>query len=106
MDPALFDPPAAAIELDGCWEKAVPPSLPGRGIMLPYFDLEGAAWLNVWSVVDAKGKLQDLRVLRSAEKDSHAKALNPLRSWGFNPGTCDGKPMPMPRTMEIPSTLR
>lgn len=106
MDPALFDPPASAIELGLCSGKSERPSLSINEFMLPGVDPERIAWLRIWFVVDIKGKAQDVRVLRSADKESNAKTLSTVRSWHFRPGTCDGKPMPMPMTLEIPSTPR
>jgi hypothetical protein len=106
MDPALFDAPAGAIELGRCSGKTSAPALSISEIMYPGLDLDRVAWLRVWLVVDGKGRPQNLRVLRSTGKGSHEKALNTVRGWRFNPGTCDGKPMPMPLTMEIPSTPR
>ncbi len=106
MDPALFDPPAGSIELGLCSGKSERPSLSINEFMLPGVDPERIAWLRIWFVVDAKGKAQDVRVLRSADKESNAKTLTTVRSWHFKPGTCDGKPMPMPMTLEIPSTPR
>lgn len=106
MDPALFDPPAGAIELGRCSGKKVPPSLSISEIMIPKLDPESVAWLRIWLVVDAKGKPQDVRFLRSAANDSNSKTLTAVRGWRFMPGTCDGKPMPMALTLDIPSTPR
>ena len=106
LDPALFDPPAGAIEVGQCSGKREPPSLSMDELILPGLDPERIAWLRIWFVVDAKGKAQQIRVLHSASKVSNARALDTVRSWHFKPGTCDGKPMPMPMTFEIPSTPR
>ena len=103
-DPALFDPPPGAIDLGHCAGKAVPPTLIGSGIVMPGLNLEEVAWLSVWFVVDEKGTPQNLRVLRSVDKHAHDNAWNAVRNWRFKPGTCDGKPMPMPLTVEIPFT--
>ena len=106
LDPALFDPPAGAIEVGQCSGKREPPSLSMNELILPGLDPERIAWLRIWFVVDTKGKAQEIRVLHSASKVSNARALATLRNWRFKPGTCDGKPMPMPMTLEIPSTPR
>jgi hypothetical protein len=106
LDPALFDPPAGAIELGQCSGKREPPRLSINELMLPGLDPEHMAWLRIWFVVDTEGKPQNLRVLHSASKASNAKTLQSLRGWRFKPGTCDGKPMSMIMTMEIPSTPR
>jgi TonB family protein len=104
LDPALFDPPAGAIEVGQCSGKREPPSFSMDELILPGLDPERMAWLRIWFVVDAKGKAQQIRVLHSASKVSNAKALDTVRSWHFKPGTCEGKPMPMTMTLEIPST--
>jgi hypothetical protein len=106
MDPALLDPPAGAIELGLCAGKTIPPTLSGAAIMIPGVDPERLAWLRVWLVIDAKGRPQYVKVLRLASKDSNSRAMATLRGWHFKPGTCDGNPIPMPITMEIPSTPR
>jgi hypothetical protein len=106
MDPALFDPPHGSIELGICSGKTVAPTLSMNEFMIPGLDPEHVAWLKIWFVVDIKGKVQDLRALRSAAKNSNAKTLASVRNWRFTPGTCDGRPMPMQLTLEIPSTPR
>jgi hypothetical protein len=106
MDPALFGPPAEAIELGQCSGKTVLPAASGGGFMSPALDLENVAWLKVWLVVDAKGKPQNLRVLRPADKHTYEKAWNMVRDWHFRPGTCDGKPISMPLALQIPFTPR
>jgi len=106
MDPALFDPPAGAIEVGRCSGKREAPSLSIDELEFPGLDPERIAWLRIWFVVDVKGKAQDIRVLHSASKVSNAKALETVRNWRFKPGTCDGKPMSMTMTMEVPSTPR
>ena len=103
VDPALFDPPPGAIQLGYCSTKTIPPARYANAIMPPWVDPENVVWLEVWFVVDEKGKPQDLRVLRTVDKHTHENAWNTVQSWRFKPGTCDGKPMPMPLTLEIPS---
>ncbi len=106
LDPALFDPPVGAVELGQCSGKREPPRLSINELEMPGLDPEHMAWLRIWFVVDAKGKPQDVRVLRSASKTSNEKTLQSFRNWRFKPGTCDGKPMAMTMTMEIPTTPR
>jgi len=106
IDPTLFERPAGAIELGHCSGKTVPPTLSGSAAAPPGLDLDNVAWIDVWFVVDTKGKPQDLRLLRSANKESHEKAQDTVRGWHFKPGACDGKPMPMPLTIRIPYTPR
>ncbi len=105
-DPALFDPPPGAIEVGQCSGKREPPSLSMDELILPGLDPERIALLRIWFVVDAKGKAHEIRVLHSASKVANAKTLENVLLWRFKPGTCDGKPIPMIMTMEIPSTPR
>ena len=104
LDPALFTPPPGAIELGQCSGKAVPPASSGYEIGFPGLDLDRMAWLRIWFVVDAKGKPQNVRILRPINARSYESALKTVQSWHFKPGTCDGKPMQMQMTMEIPAT--
>lgn len=106
LDPALFDPPAGAIEVGQCSGKREPPRLSIDELLIPGLDPEHMAWLRIWFVVDTKGKPQNLRVLRSASKTSNEKTLKSFRNWRFKPGTCDDKPMAMTMTLEIPTTPR
>jgi hypothetical protein len=104
VDPALFNPPVGAVELATCSGKVIPPALPIGRLILPGFDPNDASWITVWFVVDVKGRPQNLRVVRSTGNNSHEKALKMLRDWRLSPGTCDGKRIAMPTTMEIPSS--
>jgi hypothetical protein len=106
LDPAMFNPPSGSIELDQCRGKTVTPILSRSEVRFPGLDLDSVAWIQVWFVVDAQGKPQNLKILKSMDKASHERALNSVRSWRFKPGTCDGKPVPMQMTIEIPSTPR
>ena len=105
-DPALFTPPTGAIELAECSGKTVSPSFLGSLISSFRLDLNSAAWLTVWFVVDVKGRPQNLKVVRPLDKEPHEYELNTLRTWPFKPGTCNSKPMPMPVTIKIPYTPR
>lgn len=109
MDPALFVPPPDAIELSHCTGNTVPPaflSAPRLGYLPGGFTLgldpQNVAWAEVWFVVDTKGKPQDLRIVRSAAKGSPKRVLNLVHGWRFSPGKCDGKPVPVPLTVEVP----
>jgi hypothetical protein len=107
IDRALFDAPQDAVELDQCSGKTVfpiPPNLPPttpRG-----FQLDPVARIRVSLVVEANGRAQNLRVLPPARKDPNQGVLDWVRRWKFTPGKCDGKPMPMELTIEVPSMLR
>jgi TonB family protein len=82
------------------------PHFSGRQLIFPPQDWNRIAFLHVWIVVGKSGKPQNVKPLRSAGKDYKESALNAMRSWHFKPGTCDGEPMPMPITVEIPATPR
>jgi TonB family protein len=105
-DPALFALPEGAIELGRCSGKTIPPETSGRQLIFLPQDWNRIAFLHVWIVVDKNGKLKTVKLLRSASKDYEKSAQNAIRSWHFKPGTCDGEPMPMPMTIEVPATPR
>jgi hypothetical protein len=102
VDAALFGPPPGAVEIPECTGKIVAPFLVSRGFTTPDWDPDRVRWLPVWLLVDAKGNVQHLRLLRSADKTSYQDALNTIRGWSFMPGICNGKPMAMPYTAEVP----
>lgn len=103
-DSTLFEAPAGAIELGDCSGKSTPPTLPERDFIVPEGDRDRVSWIRIWFVVDPKGQPQHVKILRSPEKGTYDKALDKVRTWQFTPGTCDGKPISMPITMEIPLT--
>jgi hypothetical protein len=102
VDAALFGPPPGAVEIPECTGKIVAPFLVSRGFTTPDWDPDRVRWLPVWLLVDAKGNVQHVRLLRSADKISYQDAMNIIRGWSFMPGICNGKPMPMPYTAEVP----
>lgn len=105
-DPALFAPPAGAIELGRCLTTAVAPrveSFPGMAVSFQARDQ--IRWIRVWVVVDVKGRPQNIRVLGSVEKGHYEKTLNMVKSGRFKPGTCNGEVMAMALTLEIPSDI-
>jgi hypothetical protein len=105
-DPTLFTPSPEAIELGRCSGKTVPPRYYDGAFVFPGgIDLEHAAWIHVWFVVDTKGKAQNIRVSHAGDNSSHENILKALRTWRFLPGKCDGKAMPMQMTLQLPSTL-
>jgi len=106
VDASLFVAPAGAIELGDCSGKTVSPILSTNTFALPVLDLERVAWINLWFVVDVKGRPQNIRILKGANKDSHKDTLRRVQDWRFHPGTCDGQPIPMTMTMEVPSAPR
>jgi hypothetical protein len=103
LDPALFDKPSGAIELDRCSGKTVPPTL--ESPMLPReLDPDRLLWVRLWFVVDKNGRPLNMKAARVANKGAYEKALNTVRAWRFNPGTCDGKPILAEMTVEVPAT--
>jgi len=102
VDTALFEPPPGAIEIPQCSGKMMPPFLVSRGFTTPNFDPDRVRWFPVWFLVDAKGKVQDVRLLRSADKTSYQDAMNTIQGWSFVPGVCNGEPMTMPYTAQVP----
>jgi hypothetical protein len=105
-DPALFAPPAGAIELGRCLTTAVGPQLEGfLGTGATFQSRDQTPSIRVWFVVDVKGRPQNTKVLGSVEKGRYEKTLNMVKSWRFKPGTCNGEVMAMPLTVEIPSNI-
>jgi hypothetical protein len=101
VDAALFEPPPGAAEIPECSGKIVAPFLVSRGFTTPNWDPDRVRWLPVWFLVDAKGKVQHLRLLRSADKTAYQDAVNTIQGWSFVAGVCNGQPMAMPYTAEV-----
>jgi hypothetical protein len=104
IDPALFDRPQDSIELDKCSGKLVSPTLYAHEMASPGLDPDRMAWIQVWFVVDLKGRPQHVQILHSVVKGAHENALRAVRNWRLEPATCDGKRIQMPMMLEIPST--
>jgi hypothetical protein len=105
-DPALFDVPKGAIELGQCFGKTVSPVPPTLPTLTPGLRLESQRRIRLWFVVDAKGRPQYLKAIPPSRKDSNESVLNWVQHWNFRPGTCDGKPIPMQMTMDVPAAAR
>jgi hypothetical protein len=105
-DPTLFDAPKGAIELGRCVGKTVPPAPPSLPVLPPGLRLEFDRRIRLWLVVDTKGRPQYLKVLPPARKDSNESVLNWVQHWNFTPGTCDGTPIPMEMTVDVPAAAR
>lgn len=102
-EPALYAPPPGAIELGRCHGKTLPPAFSGRDITFPHSAPSRIVWVRLWFVINDKGKLKDVRPVRPGGKGSQENALNILRQMAFKPGTCDGRPIPMSMSIDIPS---
>jgi TonB family protein len=57
-------------------------------------------------VVDEKGAVGDVRVSRSLDPGLDLEAIKAVRQWRFEPGTKDGKPVPVQISVELTFTLR
>lgn len=102
VDQTLFDAPKNAIELGECYGKAVYPAAPhilNTSLGLQLYTKR----VKLWLVVDEKGRPQHVKVLPPSRKDSNNEELDWVRHWNFSPGKCDGKPMAMHITIDVPS---
>lgn len=52
-------------------------------------------------VVDDKGNVRDLIVIRPLGLGLDQKAIEAVEKWRFNPGKKDGKPVPVQATIEV-----
>jgi periplasmic protein TonB len=57
-------------------------------------------------VVQADGTIGDVKVLKSLDAGLDQEAIKAVRQWRFEPGTKDGKPVPVMVTLEMTFTLR
>ena len=55
----------------------------------------------LWAEVDPSGRAVNVRVLRSVGLGLDEKAIAAVAQWRFKPGTRNGKPVPMPATIEV-----
>jgi TonB family protein len=92
---------------------------PGPGIIVPkpiyhpepqYTDAARKAKVSgtlVLSItVTAEGSVRDLRVERSLRGDLDEQALNTVSTWRFQPGTKDGRPVPVRLNIEVSFNVR
>jgi TonB family protein len=103
IDPALFTPPAGAMELGNCSSDLVPPK--GVTTTFPRFPpgmQDRQALVTLWMIVDIKGNPQNLKIVQSGGKHFDEAAMATVRGWRFWPATCGGEPMPMAINVEIP----
>jgi TonB family protein len=92
-DPALFAPLLGGKESANCQGAVRPPTpayspdpdLPRRETPKHPVDIE--------LLVQADGKVSDLKVVRSIDEAFDQAALKAVRKWRFKPATCDGVPM-------------
>jgi len=55
----------------------------------------------LWAEVDPSGRAVNVRVLRSVGLGLDEKAIAAVTQWRFKPGTRNGRPVPMPATIEV-----
>lgn len=55
----------------------------------------------LWAEVDPSGRAVNVRVLRGVGLGLDEKAIAAVSQWRFKPGTRNGKPVPMPATIEV-----
>lgn len=62
--------------------------------------------VEVQAVVSREGTVSDARVLKSLHPDLDEQALLAVKQWRFDPGTKDGKPVPVLVHIDLTFTLR
>lgn len=55
----------------------------------------------LWAIVGEDGKVKDVRVSRSLNKDLDKKAVEAVKKWIFNPAKKDGKPVAVQINIEV-----
>lgn len=95
IDARLFDPPATgAIELGHCSAgeiDAKPDYTPAP--FQPAGMRDHVPSVTLRMVVDAKGKPEDIQVVRPVDKSLDETAVGTVGRWHFKPATCNGEPM-------------
>jgi TonB family protein len=113
-------PPPATGDAGGKGEKeAAPVYKPGAGVsapiavkqVKPQYTAEAraarvAGIVVLECVVEATGSVGDVRVTRSLDAGLDQEAIKAVKQWRFEPGTKDGKPVPVQVTLEMTFTLR
>jgi TonB family protein len=66
--------------------------------------IQGAVTLEC--VVQADGTIGAVKVIRSLDTGLDQEAVKAVKQWRFEPGTKDGKPVPVLVTLEMTFTLR
>jgi TonB family protein len=74
--------------------RRVEPEHPAKG-----FKVTGAVLISV--VITSKGEPDELRVIRSVDKDVDQNAMDAVKQWRFDPATKDGKPVAVRVSIEI-----
>ena len=106
-DQTPFNPPEGAIELGRCSSGGTPPvaqSTPDP--IFPAGQREISTWVNLRLIVDAKGKPQNVQVVRSGGKTFDEMAAGAVRRWIFKPATCEAKPVSVQIEVEVPFRSR
>jgi TonB family protein len=66
--------------------------------------IQGSVVLQL--LIDRKGRLKDVHVVKSAHPDLEKAAIATVRKWKWQPGTIDGRPREMERIIKIKFTLQ
>jgi len=66
--------------------------------------IEGSVTLEC--VVEPDGTIGDVEVTKSLDAGLDQEAIKAVKQWRFEPGTKDGKPVPVLVTLEMTFTLR
>jgi periplasmic protein TonB len=100
-DPALFEAPAGAIESSECHDRAKPPSPVYAPDPSSPQHASDRGTVVLWLVVGIDGKPHGIAVVRSINTYSDGAAIDAVRRWTFNPGTCDGRPIAVQISVEV-----
>jgi TonB family protein len=68
--------------------------------------IQGSVWVT--AVVWSTGEVRNVTVVRSLDKELGLddEAIKAMLQWKFEPGTRDGKPVPVEITVEFTFTLK
>lgn len=100
-DPALFVASSKAIELPTCSVALVPPKAVSSPPPLPPSGSTEQSWVMLELLIDAKGKPERMKVLRSGGKRFDEAALSTVRGWRFKPASCNGEAIPSQIDVEL-----
>ncbi len=94
-DSALFTPPVGATKSANCQGITKPPTpMYAPDPELPRQETPKNP-VDIDVLVQADGKVGDLKVARSVDEAFDKAALNAVQKWRFKPATCDGVAIPM-----------
>jgi hypothetical protein len=100
LSPDFFDPPGGAVEIPECSGKLVRPYLVSSAFAFA-LNPDTTAHVPVWFMVNVKDQPENIRALTRLDKDSYQKAIDAVHALSFEHGTCNGRPMAMPVSMQV-----